>query len=157
MDLLWIVCAGFFGTTLMILVMTLICRMQWANADMLRAIGSIFTPSYELSFYYGLVIQYSAGICFGFIYAYLLKMLPTHTTSSMLTTATVMGLVQGLVISLLLVVEVAEHHPSRSFRKAGIGIAVSYVIGHVAYGLTVGICLVAFWFKLSPMSDGMTY
>ena len=44
------------------------------------------------------------------------------------------GFAQGLVVSLSLVVLIAEHHPQKSFRKAGFGVAIAHLLAHIVYG-----------------------
>ena len=50
-----------------------------------------------------------------------------------------MGIFHGIVVSMVLVMAVSDSHPLEQFREAGFGVAISHFIGHVVYGLTVGI------------------
>jgi len=50
------------------------------------------------------------------------------------------------VVSFALVVLVAEHHPLERFQKAGMGVAVAHLLGHLVYGLIIG--LLAVWWHL---------
>jgi len=48
------------------------------------------------------------------------------------------GVFHGLVVSFLLAVLVAEHHPIEQFQKAGSEVAAAHLFGHIIYGLIVG-------------------
>ncbi len=66
--------AGVLGTGMMSLVMWLITRSGIANADMIGAIGSIFTRSYENAFTPGLIIHLAAGVVIAFFYVVLISL-----------------------------------------------------------------------------------
>ena len=156
MDFLSIALSGLLGTTAMIFIMTFIHRMKWANADMVRAVGSMITGTYENSFYFGLFAHYLIGVGFSFLYALLISVAPVQSPGSTEIIAGLAGLVHGLIVGLLLMVEVAEHHPIERFQKAGLGVAVSHVIGHIAYGLTLGIVLANRWESTSRILRAMS-
>jgi hypothetical protein len=139
MDTILVVIAGLLATTTMIVVMDLIHRLKWANADMVRAIGSLYTRSYEMSWVPGLLIQYCAGLSFAFLYALLIGMAPVSTGGGIFIVSLLAGLVHGITVSLFLTILVAEYHPLREFRNAGVGVALAHVAGHVFYGGSLGI------------------
>jgi hypothetical protein len=141
MEGILIAVAGIAATTAMVLVMYAIHAMKWANADMVRAIGSIYTRSYEMSLLPGLVSHYAIGIAFSFLYAMLIGVAPVSTGGGIVIIALLTGLVHGIVMSLFLAVMVAEHHPLPEFRSADVGVIGAHVAGHVVYGATLGICL----------------
>ncbi|NIV43135.1 MAG: hypothetical protein GWN11_03490 [Candidatus Dadabacteria bacterium] len=60
--------SGIMATLMMIGIMEPITRSKLANADMLRAIGSIFTKSYENSLTHGLIAHIASGIFFALFY-----------------------------------------------------------------------------------------
>jgi hypothetical protein len=51
---------------------------------------------------------------------------------------TLSGPFHGSVVSLMLVVLMAEHHPLERFREAGLRVAVTHVAAHIVYGFVVG-------------------
>ena len=65
--------AGVFGTALMSVLMTVIHRSGWANADMIRALGGCFTRDYERALAPGLLIHFVSGTLFAFPYAVILS------------------------------------------------------------------------------------
>ncbi|HWP93895.1 MAG TPA: DUF6789 family protein [Thermodesulfobacteriota bacterium] len=130
--------AGLLGTGGMSFAMWLITRSGVANADMIRAIGSIFTHSYENSFKPGLIIHLVTGTLIAFIYILLINLLSPTSIAYFILTGAMIGLFHGVAFSFLLVVSVAEHHPLERFREAGSEVAVAHLVGHIIYGLIVG-------------------
>jgi len=138
MSTIGLLLAGFVATTIMIAVMEVIHRLRLANADMVRAIGSLYTRSYEYSVVPGLVIHYTAGISFALLYGLLTSFAPVATTGGIVVLCMFAGLVHGIVFSLFLAILVAEHHPLAEFRRASLGVMLSHIAGHVFYGTALG-------------------
>ena len=153
MQLFWIFVAGLAGTSAMIGIMSLIHRMGWANADMIRAIGSIYTRSYELSFWPGLITHYCAGTVFALAYALLVGLAPVSSTDGIIFVGLGVGLFHGMVVGITLAVAVSEHHPVEQFRQAGLGVVLSHIVGHVFYGFAVGLVLGLSHTKLAVLGD----
>ncbi|MGH7808035.1 MAG: hypothetical protein ACRENT_08060 [Thermodesulfobacteriota bacterium] len=133
-----VVFAGLAGTLGMSLFMWFIHRSGIANADMIRAIGSMFTDSYENAFTPGLIIHFIVGTIIAFFYVLLINLFsPTSHIYSILTGAMI-GLFHGVAFAFVLVISVAEHHPLEQFRDAGFEVAIAHLAGHIIYGLIVG-------------------
>src|SRR5438874_1518438 len=111
MEVLWVLTAGLVGTSAMIALMTTIHHLKWANADMVRAIGSIYTRSYEDSFFPGLLLHYSVGVSLAFVYALIVGMAPVATPGAIVMVSTGLGLAHGVIVGLMLAAFVAENHP----------------------------------------------
>lgn len=131
--------AGFVATAFMCFFMEILTRARFANADMVRAVGSLFTKSYENSLIPGLIVQFGFGIVFGFIYFAILSVFTSGSVLSGMTAGLVMGFFHGMVVSLALVIAVAEHHPLEQFQNAGLTVAASHLGGHIIYGFVVGL------------------
>ena len=131
--------SGFVGTIGMTLVMWLITRSGIAHADMIRAIGSIFTRSYDDSVTPGFIVHFGVGIIISFFYVIIISILGPESIIKTMGAGAMIGLFHGVVFSFLLVVAVAEHHPLERFRTAGSEVAVAHLAGHIVYGLLVGI------------------
>jgi hypothetical protein len=131
--------AGIIGTSGMTLFMQMVTRSGLANADMVRAVGSIFTRSLESAFSVGLILHFLIGIIFAVFYFLVFSLVGLSGFPGSLLAGFVLGFIHGFVVSFLLVVTVAEHHPMREFRKAGISVALVHLLGHVIYGILVGI------------------
>ncbi|MGE0172868.1 MAG: hypothetical protein AB7T49_08790 [Oligoflexales bacterium] len=139
--------AGVAGTLAMTIFMYVCHWSKFANGDMVRAIGSIFTKKYENSFVPGLAVHFTNGILFAFIYYYawqrlgILGAAETTDMNVMPLIGLMTGFVHGFVVSFSLVVAVAEHHPLEQFRRVGFAVALVHVLGHVVYGLVVALVL----------------
>lgn len=138
MNFLIILVTGFIATGLMCVLLEFITRSKLANADMIRAIGSLYTGSYENALVPGLVIQFVSGTIFAFAYFMVMNFFFTPTILSGILGGLIIGLFHGIAVGFALVITVAEHHPIAKFRKAGLTVASSHIAGHVIFGLTVG-------------------
>jgi len=130
--------AGLLGTAGMTFVMWLIHRAGIANADMVRAIGSMFTSSIEDALTPGVIIHFIAGSIIAFFYVILISLFGPTSVAATIGTGAMIGLFHGVTFSFLLIIAVAEHHPIEEFRDAGFEVAISHLVGHVIYGLIVG-------------------
>ncbi|MDJ0523560.1 MAG: hypothetical protein QNJ90_15935 [Planctomycetota bacterium] len=141
MPIISTVIAGAIGTVAMSILMSTIHWAKLANADMIRALGSMATAKYENSFGPGLVIHFTSGILFAFPYAIFLSLVMEPSFLSMSTMGAVLGLFHGIVVSFLLLAVVRGLHPLERFRKAGLQVAVAHIAGHVGYGFVLGAAL----------------
>jgi len=148
--LLEVLFAGLAGTAIMTSIMSLVTRAGLAKADMVRAIGSIFTGSLERSLLVGATLYTLGGIVFALLYTLVLSFVPVGGFWPTLGVSTLLGFVHGFVMSLLLVVTVAEHHPVERFRESGFAVALAHLVGHISYGAGVGAVLGAFGRYIAP-------
>jgi uncharacterized membrane protein YagU involved in acid resistance len=130
--------AGVIGTAGMSIALWGISHTGIANASMIRAIGSLFTRSYEDSFGLGLTVHFIVGIIIAFVYIALISLLAPVSLAGTIAYGGMIGLAHGVAFGFLLVVAVAEHHPLEQFRKAGLEVAIAHLTGHVIYGVLVG-------------------
>lgn len=133
--------AGLAGTAIMTLLMALIHHKGWARADMIRALGSCVTGTYERSIMPGLLIHFTSGILFAFPYVIVLGGVDVSSPAGIIGLGALIGFVHGFVMSFMLVAAVAEKHPVEQFQDAGFEVAAAHVLGHVGYG--VGVATVA--------------
>lgn len=142
--------AGVIGTFGMTFTMTVIHRAKWANADMIRALGSLATKRYDNALLPGLVVHFTSGILFAFPYAFILTLIAAPNTFPTAGLGLVVGLFHGIVVSFLLVAVVSDQHPVERFRGAGIEVAIAHIVGHMAYGFLVGGAIGALGIDLTP-------
>jgi len=147
MDLVYIIICGIAGTSAMSFVMWFITKEGIANADMIRAIGSMFTDE-ESSFSTGLIVHYVAGIVLAFIYLLLISLFQPQSLWAYTGIGGMIGLFHGVAFAFILVVVVAEHHPKESFRNTGLEVALAHLGGHIIYGLIVGLVAGVFAVKI---------
>ena len=138
--------AGVLGGLAMEFVMWLISRAGLAKGDMILALGSLLTKTRESAYRVGLVVHVTAAMGFALVYTLLMVTLGyTHMPMSLMLGLGV-GVMHGLLVSLMLVWVVADHHPLEEFKEADLLVGVSHMAGHVAYGAMIGLVV-----GLSPL------
>jgi len=130
--------AGVLGGIAMEIVLWGIGRAGWAKADMIVALGSLFTKSRDTGFRVGAVLHAVSAIIFAMGYTLLMVSLGYTAMPASAFLGAAVGFVHGLVVSLGLVWVVADQHPLEEFNEAGLAIGLSHIIGHVVYGAVVG-------------------
>ena len=130
--------AGLLGTTAMTFFLYYVTKMEITNANMVDAIGSMFTHSVENSWKVGILLHLTSGVAFGILYTLGFNLFEVQGFGLHLLVGTAFGSAHGFVMSFLLVSSVASHHPLPEFRQAGMGIAAAHLIGHVVFGFVVG-------------------
>ena len=139
MDFVETITAGLVGTSFMSVLMTFIHRSGWANAVMIRALGSLFTRRSENALLPGLLVHFVSGILFAFAYAFIISGLELPSVASSMGVGCLLGLVHGIAMSFILLAVMSEKHPLPQYREAGIDVGVAHIAGHVFYGAGVGI------------------
>jgi hypothetical protein len=131
--------AGVLGGMAMEGVLWLIGRGGWAKADMIVALGSMFTKSRETAWRVGAWMHFAAAIGFAIGYTLLMHALGATQMPWSAALGVGAGFLHGLIVSLGLVWVVAEQHPLEEFNEAGLAIGLSHIVGHVVYGAVVGL------------------
>jgi hypothetical protein len=131
--------AGILGGLAMEWVMWLISRAGLARGDMILALGSLLTKTRENAYRVGLVIHVTAAIGFGFVYTLLMITLGYTDMPLSLMLGLGVGILHGLLVSLMLVWVVADQHPLEEFKEADLLVGLSHFAGHVAYGAMIGL------------------
>jgi hypothetical protein len=134
-----VIAAGIVGTAFMTAVMWFIHRSGWANADMVRALGSLVTRRYEKSLGPGLALHFIAGCCFAVPYLLIVRSVGTDSFAEIVAVCVAIGVFHGAAMSFVLMALVAENHPVEKFQTAGVEVAAAHLAGHVAYGIGVGL------------------
>jgi hypothetical protein len=130
--------AGLVGTWGMTAVLYLIDRSGRVNADMVRALGSAVTRSLETALFPGLLIHFLAGIPFAMLYIGIFTLFGVSGLQSLIAVGGLLGFGHGFAFSFILVI-LAEHHPVARFQEAGYPVAVAHFVGHIVFGLLVGL------------------
>lgn len=139
--LLFTIVAGVVGTGGMTFVMYLINKMGLTNAKMVIAIGSIITKTRENAIRVGLIVHFTAGIFFAILYTVFFSVYGLEGLLKFVGVGFGFGFIHGFVMSFILVIAVAEHHPLEEFRDAGFAVALAHVVGHMVYGTLVGLVI----------------
>lgn len=131
--------AGVLGGLAMEGAMWLIARAGLARGDMILALGSLLTRTRDNAYRVGLVVHATAAIGFAFVYALLMVTLGYTGMPNSLMLGLGVGVLHGLLVSLMLVWVVADQHPLEEFKEADLLVGLSHLAGHVAYGAVVGL------------------
>ncbi|MFW7380883.1 MAG: hypothetical protein ACOH5I_18855 [Oligoflexus sp.] len=137
--------SGIIGSLAMLVVLYLITLAHIANADMVRALGSLITKSLDNSVKVGLLTYFLGGIFFSFIYFAIFSLFPLQEAQAILFIGVFGGFVHGLIVSFALVISVSGRHPVPRFRDVGFGVALAHIIGHIAYGSVLALSYIAFY------------
>lgn len=131
--------AGVLGGLAMQVAMWLVSRGGLAKGDMILALGSLITKSRHNAYRVGFIVHGTAAIGFALVYTLLMVTLGyTHMPLSLVIGLGV-GVGHGLIVSLMLVWVVSDHHPLEEFKDADLVVGLSHFVGHVAYGGVVGL------------------
>ncbi len=131
--------AGVLGLVAMEVVFWLIGRLGWAKADMILALGSLFTKSRDSGFHVGLIIHATSAIVFALLYTLGLMAIGFTALPNSLMLGLGAGVLHGIMVSLALVWVVSDHHPLEEFKDADFAIGLSHVVAHAAFGAVVGL------------------
>jgi uncharacterized membrane protein len=132
--------AGIVGTLFMSLVMWFIHERAWANADMIRAVGSMVTRRYENSLLPGLLLHFLAGCIFALFYVMILRATGITNWFVLMQIGLAIGTMHGAAMVFVLMA-MSEKHPLEQFREAGPEVGWAHVVGHMAYGIGVGLAV----------------
>ena len=132
--------AGLVGTVFMSLMMWFIHERGWANADMIRAVGSMVTKRYDNALFPGLVLHVLAGILFAVFYLFVMRSTGVTNWFVIMSVGLAIGTFHGAAMVFVLMA-LAEKHPIEQFRVAGPAVGWAHVVGHMAYGTGVGLAV----------------
>lgn len=138
--------AGALGGLAMEGAMWLIARTGLAKGDMILALGSLLTKTRENAYRVGLVVHVTAATGFGLVYTLLMITLGYTGLPLSMMLGLGVGVLHGLLVSLMLVWVVSDQHPLEEFKGADLLVGLSHLAGHVAYGVVVGVVV-----GLSPL------
>ncbi len=134
----WTTLAGLLGAAAMLVVLWAFTCSGLAHARLLVAVGSLLTRSYENAALVGGAIHIGLGVFFAQIYTFLMMEVGHPGLGPNLMWGAALGMMHGLIMSLVLIAAMAEVHPLEEFQKRSFAVALCHWVGHVAYGLVVG-------------------
>jgi len=137
-ELAQIVFGGLVATAAMTGILYVITTSGKANADMVRALGSLLTKSLDNAMAAGFVFHFLGGAFWAVVYTLFLTAFQSPDIFTMTVLGGALGLFHGVIFALAMVIFVAENHPVERFREAGPRVAVAHLIGHIVYGIVLG-------------------
>ena len=146
--------AGVLAIFFMSLVMALFNFFKLAEADMIRAVGSLLTRKVSNAFFPGLVIQIIMSVFFTLIYGFLFNLLPEKYLIHIPAIGAGFGLFHGGVVSWAIASIVSDYHPVKRFQEAKLEEALAHTVGHIVFGLVIGF---AFMWTLPGQEKDLFY
>ena len=104
--------AAVLGGVAMELVMWIIAKAGLAKGDMILALGSLLTKRRENAYRVGFIVHTSAALGFALLYTLLLVTLHVSDMPQSMMLGLGVGVLQGILVSLMLIWIVAEQHPN---------------------------------------------
>jgi hypothetical protein len=144
MVILLIALAGILGMTALVGTLSLVRKFKLGKVDVGFSLGSLFFRSPTSARLYGVATYYGFGLFLSGAYAILAATAPVQNTGTVLLLSFLAAIVQGLTAALVLVIT-SQNHPISKLRRVSIATAAFHAVGHVLYGLCVGLVLAAFW------------
>jgi hypothetical protein len=92
------------------------------------------------------MVHITAAIGFGLVYTLLMVTLGYTSMPMSLMLGLGVGVLHGIMVSLMLVWVVADRHPLEEFKEADLLVGLSHFAGHVVFGGVVGLVV-----GLSPL------
>lgn len=130
--------AGVVATAGITIYSSFITKLGWANTDMVRAIGGLYSRSHDSAKSVGMVVHFVAGLIFAALYVFIMhQLLSVDSVFLGVVIGTVIGFVHGFAFSFVMVI-IAEHHPLEEFRNTDHRIVAFHLLGHVVYGMLIG-------------------
>ncbi len=140
---------GFFSTLLMLIFFEIIKRTKTFNVDIIKSVGSFLIQKEEHSYVLGVLIHLLYGTLCGYIYIFIFSAVPVPDLLKYGSVYTILGVGlgfnHGVLVALLVSSFFTQYHQVTKFRKAGFSLAVYQAIGHIIYGLSIGIL-----YRLAP-------
>jgi hypothetical protein len=131
--------AGILGAAAMEFAMWLTTRVGPARGSMIVALGSLITGSRKNAFLVGALVHLIAGVGFALLYIWGMEAFGFTHLPAVVAVGIGFGLLHGMMVSLMLVWVVSDHHPLEEFKGADLAIGLSHFMGHIAYGAAVGL------------------
>lgn len=135
------VVAGLLGGAAMIGAMWLMTERGIARGNMIVALGGLVTKARSNAFRVGLILHTISAIGFAMVYAMLMLWIGATALPYSLYIGIGVGVLHGLLVSLMLVWVVADEHPFEEYTDAGLAVGLTHLLGHIVYGAVVGVVI----------------
>jgi hypothetical protein len=144
MDLLSLTIIGIMATAAMTSFLWLVSGLTRRDVDMVRAIGALYTNSLASSLGPGLLMHFTGGLLAAYVYGVFLGLLSLEAPYWYAITGMLVGVVHGLLVTTVLKLLLAEHHPIHRYSAMDRQIFLLHVLAHVIYGLVIGTMFACF-------------
>lgn len=146
---LYSVLAGLIGAAGMTLVLGLFGKVGWTRANLVVALGYLFSRNRKPALAIGSAVHAVAGIVFAMLYTTVFMLFNLTSAVSILFLGLGIGWAHGIVMSLIFVVSAVLGEPSGEMKKVEFSGGPAYMVSHMVYGFLVGLVI-----GLSPLLTG---
>lgn len=136
--------AGLAGTTAMLGFLYLLAYTHAVESRLPVALGAVMLKRMEGALGVGLMLHYGFGVAFGFIYTNLIVMAAPESKAAIVGLGMAIGLVHGIFATMFMI-GMAERHPLKQFRESPVSSSLVHGVGHIIYGLAVGLTILALY------------
>jgi hypothetical protein len=133
-----IVWGGLAGGVIFLLAMHLLRVFKVTTANPVHTLGSIFFEKPGAQAVAGFLSFFAGALVFAFAEGFLLNMFPGYHIFMLAFVGAFIGFAQGIVVTLATADIVAKKHPLPEYQTLPFPAALSYVIAHVLFGITMG-------------------
>jgi hypothetical protein len=141
--------AGLVGAFGMTLVLGLFGKVGWTRANLVVALGTLFSRNRNSALMIGATVHGIAGIVFAMIYTSIFALFNLSTATAILFVGLGLGWAHGIVASLIFVVSTVLGNPEGELKKVQFSGGPAYMLAHMVYGLLVGLVI-----GISPLLTG---
>lgn len=141
MNNLGVIAAGLVATGVMT---AFVLSFTWAGllaTSSIEAVGTLMSTSTQNARRIGYGVHAFIGVIFAFVYAIVMAATGFTTGAWPILAGVGMGIIHGYVVSFIVIIEIAEHHPMAEFRENGPAMGAMYFAAHVIYGGVLGAML----------------
>jgi hypothetical protein len=129
---------GVIATAAMNCFLWLISGLTKTHCDMVRAVGSIYTHNESNSLGPGLIMQFTAGLLSTYVYGIFLNFVHSKIPYTFAGLGMIMGLIHGLMVSIVLAKLLSEHHPVVRYQHLSGKAFAAHVLAHILFGMVIG-------------------
>ncbi len=152
MENLYALLFGLIGTGVMSLLLYLVGQSGGDALANVRGIGSSIPAPRGGSQIPGAIIHIAAGLGFGLIFLAVGNAYVWYSPAGLLGFGAVLGIVKGIVVSILLALIAFDQEPLDFMQRAGGAVGTWHVLGHVVYGLCLSVL-----FGLTRVVSGLAF
>ena len=137
-EIIMIITAGFVGSLLMLAFVGVVHKLKIAHADPVHALGSLFTGKAEKQVFPGFFLYLGGGVCLATLMFVLMDLVTPGNTWFAVLGGGIIGFGLGWIPTEASVYFIAKRHPLEEYRKLPMPTVLTYVLGHLVFGLGVG-------------------
>lgn len=146
---LYSILAGLVGAGGMTLVLGFFGQVGWTRANLVVALGYLFSRDRKPAIALGATIHGVAGVVFAMIYTTIFLFFDLSTAPAIIFMGLGLGWAHGIVMSLIFVVSAVLGEPEGEMKKVQFAGGPAYMVAHIVYGFLVGVVI-----GLSPLLSG---